>query len=586
MIARTPVKVKPAFVTTSPTWYNAAAMEQEQSTSFSRVLVFGLDGATWDIAKPLMAAGRMPTLARLVAEGTAGPLASTVPPISAAAWVSFLTGQNPGRHGVYQFRKFDLRQYGGYRDDFATSRDYVGRSFLELVGQRGRSVGSVGVPMTYPPFPVNGFLVSGFPRPFGPNAQVFPPEMAAELGRWDDVQDSFNFSLSAQATVETSDFWVTKYSQIAQNALGQARYDLFLVVWNSTDNIPHLFWKYTDPSYPAYDAAGAREFGEVINHQYEVADAEMGRLLAALPDAANTTVLVMSDHGMGPYPHRQVHFNAWLAGQGLLTRKAGASSQPSLVNQTISQLRKRLPTQWRQRLRSRLPADMRADLYARHMNLSQIDWPHTQAYRFKIFPSVEGIVINVRGRQPEGAVDQGAAYEALRDRLVSSLSQLCDPETGAAIVARVSRREDLFEGPYLDDIPDILVELNSAYTGGSQLEGSLVTPMPTDELSAYSASHHPDGLFVFVGPGVQAGQWLEGAQITDLAPTLMHVLDVPVASWMDGRVLQDVFTAAARRPTTYADYDVVRPGDGDVRLTSEEEAAIREQLAGLGYLRE
>ena len=81
-------------------------------------------------------------------------------------------------------------------------------------------------------------------------------------------------------------------------------------------------------------------------------------------------------------------------------------------------------------------------------------------------------------------------------------------------------------------------------------------------------------------------QWLEGAQITDLAPTLMHVLDVPVASWMDGRVLQDVFTAAARRPTTYADYDVVRPGDGDVRLTSEEEAAIREQLAGLGYLRE
>ena len=115
-----------------------------------------------------------------------------------------------------------------------------------------------------------------------------------------------------------------------------------------------------------------------------------------------------------------------------------------------------------------------------------------------------------------GAVDQGAAYEALRDRLVSSLSQLCDPETGAAIVARVSRREDLFEGPYLDDIPDILVELNSAYTGGSQLEGSLVTPMPMDELSAYSASHHPDGLFVFVGPGVQAGQMAGGR--TDHGP--------------------------------------------------------------------
>ena len=328
--------------TTCLAWYNAAAMQQEQPTSPSRVLVIGLDGATWSIAEPLIAAGRMPTLARLVAEGTAGSLASTVPPISAAAWVSFLTGQNPGRHGVYQFRKLDMRQYGGYRDEFATSHDYAGRSFLELVGQRGRSVGSIGVPMTYPPFPVNGFLVSGFPRPFGPQAHVYPPEMAAELGRWDAVQDSFNFSLSAQATVETSDYWVRKYTDIAQKALGQDRYDLFLVVWNSTDNIPHLFWKYTDPSYPAYDAAGAREFGEVINHQYEVADGEMGRLLAALPDAANTTVLVMSDHGMGAYPHRQVNFNAWLAGQGLLTCKAGAGSQPSLANRTISQLRKRL----------------------------------------------------------------------------------------------------------------------------------------------------------------------------------------------------------------------------------------------------
>jgi predicted AlkP superfamily phosphohydrolase/phosphomutase len=561
-------------------------MELEQGTSNSRVVVIGLDGATWDIARPLMAAGRMPTLARLVAAGTAGPLASTVPPISAAAWVSFLTGQNPGRHGVYQFRKFDLRQYGGYRDDFATSRDYAGRSFLELVGQRGRTVGSVGVPMTYPPFPVNGFLVSGFPRPFGPKAQVYPPALAAELGRWDEVQDSFNFSLSAQATVETSDYWVKKYSQIAQDALRQARYDLFLIVWNSTDNIPHLFWKYTDPAFPAYDAAGARQFGQVINHQYEIADAEMGRLLAALPDAANTTVLVMSDHGMGPHPHRQVQLNAWLAGLGLLTCKAGVSSQPSLANRTVSQLRKRLPTQWRERLRARLPADVRADLYARHMNLSQIDWPATQAYRFKIFPSVEGIVVNVRGRQPEGAVDPGDAYEQVRDRLLAELGQLRDPETGDAIVVRASRREDLFEGPFLDDIPDILVELTDAYTGGSQLEGPLVTPMPLGELSKYSASHHPDGLFVFAGPGVRPGHWLEGAQITDLAPTLMHVLGVPVASWMDGRVLHEVFDAAARRPVSYAEYDVIRPQGDDVALTSEEEAAIREQLAGLGYLRE
>jgi predicted AlkP superfamily phosphohydrolase/phosphomutase len=560
-------------------------MQDSNTPSSPRVVVFGLDGATWEIAQPLIEAGRMPNLARLVAQGTAGSLASTVPPISAAAWTTFLTGQNPGRHGVYQFRKMDMRQYGGYRDEFATSQDYVGRSFLELAGQRGRRVAAIGVPMTYPPFPVNGFLVSGFPRPFGPRAHAYPPAKAEALGRWNEVQDSFNFSLSAAKTVETSDYWVRKYTDIALQALAEERYDLFLVVWNSTDNIPHLFWKYTDPSFPAYDASGAAQFGQVINHQYEVADAEIGRLLAAQPDLENTTVLVMSDHGMGPYPHRQVHVGAWLAQRGFLTAKQGAPSQPTLFSQAVRQVRRRLPRQWMDRLRSRLPADLRADLYARQMNLDQIDWSATEAYRLKVFPSVEGIVLNVLGRQAQGIVEPGAAYEALRDRLLAELAELRDPENNQPIVARASRREDLFEGPYVDDIPDILLELHPSYTGGSALHGSLVTALPLNELSAYSGSHSPTGLFVFNGPGVRRGHWLEGAHIQDLAPTLMHFLGLPVASWMDGRVL-DVFQPAAARPVAYAEYDVSLPDKSGAGLTVEEEDAIRTQLAGLGYLRD
>jgi predicted AlkP superfamily phosphohydrolase/phosphomutase len=561
-------------------------MQDLNTSSPSPVVVFGLDGATWEIAQPLIEAGRMPNLARLVAQGVAGSLASTVPPISAAAWTTFLTGQNPGRHGVYQFRKMDMRQYGGYRDEFATSQDYVGRSFLELAGQRGRRVAAIGVPMTYPPFPVNGFLVSGFPRPFGPRAHAYPPAKAEALGRWDEVQDSFNFSLSAAKTVETSDYWVRKYTDIALQALAEERFDLFLVVWNSTDNIPHLFWKYTDPRFPAYDAAGAPQFGDVINHQYEVADGEIGRLLAALPDLEQTTILVMSDHGMGPYPHRQVHFGAWLAQGGFLTAKKGAASQPSLVGQAVRQVRRRLSRQWMERLRSRMPADLRADLYARQMNLDQIDWSATEAYRLKVFPSVEGIVLNVRGRQPQGIVESGAAYETLRDRLLSELADLLDPETGQPIVARASRREDLFEGPYVDDIPDILLELHPAYTGGSALQGSLVTALSLDELSAYSGSHSPEGLFVFNGPAVRRGHRLEGAHIQDLAPTLMHIMGLPVASWMDGRVLASVFEPAAARPVAYAEYDLLAPDPSSVGLTVEEEDAIRAQLAGLGYLRD
>ncbi|MEI2689173.1 MAG: alkaline phosphatase family protein [Anaerolineae bacterium] len=561
-------------------------MQDVSTSSPSPVIVFGLDGATWDIARPLLDAGRMPNLARLVAQGASGPLASTVPPISAAAWITFMTGQNPGRHGVYQFRKMDMRQYGGYRDEFATSQDYVGRSFIELAGQRGRRVAAVGVPMTYPPFPVNGFLVSGFPRPFGPQAQVYPPAKAEALGRWDEVQDSFNFSLSAAKTVETSDYWVRRYTDISLAALAEERFDLFLVVWNSTDNIPHLFWKYTDPAFPAYDATGAAQFGEVINHQYEVADAEIGRLLAALPDLDQATVLVMSDHGMGPHPHRCVNFGAWLAGQGLLTLRQGAASQPSLLGRTVRQVRRRLPRQWMDRLRDRLPAGLRADLYARQMNLDQIDWAGTAAYRLKVFPSVEGIVLNVAGRQPQGIVQPGAPYEAVRDRLLAAAAALVDPQTGRPIVARASRREELFEGPYVEDIPDILLELHPDYTGGSALQGELVTPLPLEELSAYSGSHSPTGLFVLHGPGVRRGHWQEGAHIQDLAPTLMHIMGLPVASWMDGQVLQELFEPSAVRPAAYAEYDVAERDPHSAGLSAADEEAIRAQLAGLGYLRD
>ncbi len=134
----------------------------------------------------------------------------------------------------------------------------------------------------------------------------------------------------------------------------------------------------------------------------------MGRLLAALPDLEHTTILVMSDHGMGPYPHRQVHFNAWLAAAGLVDARSRRGSQPSLVNQTISQVRSRLPRSGGTACALALPADMRADLYARQHEPGPDRLGATQAYRLKIFPSVEGIVINVRGRQPEGAVDPGA----------------------------------------------------------------------------------------------------------------------------------------------------------------------------------
>src|SRR5439155_4115871 len=141
-----------------------------------RALVIGLDAATWDIIDPLLAAGELPNLARLVRNGVRSPLRSTIPPLTFCAWPAIVTGKNPGKIGIFSFYDQDLRQYErGKR--VSTARPLVGQTWFDLVGATGERVVAYGVPMTYPAWPVNGAMVSGFPTPDLTRTFAFPPEL-------------------------------------------------------------------------------------------------------------------------------------------------------------------------------------------------------------------------------------------------------------------------------------------------------------------------------------------------------------------------------------------------------------------------
>jgi len=101
-----------------------------------RLLVIGLDGATFDIIKPLIAQGRQPALSRLVAEGASGPLRSTIPPVSAPAWSTFMTGLNPGKHGIFQWRAYDPTKYTCLDGHLIISSRLAGRTFWDILGSR------------------------------------------------------------------------------------------------------------------------------------------------------------------------------------------------------------------------------------------------------------------------------------------------------------------------------------------------------------------------------------------------------------------------------------------------------------------
>ena len=143
-----------------------------------RVLVIGLDGVTFDLLGPWIEAGELPNLRRLMEQGAWGRLQTTMPPISSSSWSSFLTGVNPGKHGIFDFAR---RVPGTYDQELTNAARRHGRSLWRILSDAGRRVGVVNVPMTFPPEPVNGFLISGMDAPQISNAYSFPAILANDL---------------------------------------------------------------------------------------------------------------------------------------------------------------------------------------------------------------------------------------------------------------------------------------------------------------------------------------------------------------------------------------------------------------------
>jgi predicted AlkP superfamily phosphohydrolase/phosphomutase len=127
-----------------------------------KVIVIGLDGATLDLILPWVQKGLLPNFQRIIKKGIWGHLTSTIPPFTAPAWTSFMTGKNPGKHGIYDFM---VREPGTYTSSSVNASFCDADSLWRIIGSEGKKVGVINVPMTYPPEEVNGFLISGMLTP-------------------------------------------------------------------------------------------------------------------------------------------------------------------------------------------------------------------------------------------------------------------------------------------------------------------------------------------------------------------------------------------------------------------------------------
>ena len=208
----------------------------------ARMLVVGLDGATWDVADPLIAAGRLPNLARIKREGSYAPLNSTTPPMTLPSWSSMLTGCNPGKHGIFDFVQ---RTGPAWELEFVNASHRRVPTLHRLISDRGGRVASIAVPTTWPPESLNGVVVSGFDSPVSTGIDgtfCHPPQLFAELEsrfgglKFADFQESSigeGWHAQAKAALLSE---VERKERIGCWLLSQERWDCFMLLFGESDS--------------------------------------------------------------------------------------------------------------------------------------------------------------------------------------------------------------------------------------------------------------------------------------------------------------------------------------------------------------
>ena len=555
----------------------------------AKVLVIGLDGATLDLILPWVAEGRLPALGRLMGTGAWCELKSQLPPSSVPNWPSFATGKNPGKHGViwWTHAAGDVS-----RPSIVDRRAIKGLTLWDIAGHRGKRVAVINVPVTYPPQPVNGVMVTGLLTPASAHNLTYPADLKAELdaqvGGYRVTHSAIHRRGAEEEFLQDVLDVLNRRLQASLHVMRTYPWDLFILVLNSTDTVIHKFWKDMDSQHPLHDPEEGKRFGDAILRVYQAADEAVESLTREA--GSQTHTIVMSDHGAGGF-YEAFFPNNWLMDQGLLKVRRQAASQLRYwlfrlgltINNTYPLANAFVGRFGGQRLKARLSPQRKGGGILARLFLSErdIDWSRTKAHASGAFGQIR---INLRGRDAAGTVSPGLEYEALRDDIIARLEGVSVPSTGLPYLAVGYRKEELFHGPELEGLPDIIcLPRDGRYV---DMGLGFVSNKWFDKVSIVSGTHRPEGILFLRGPDVQAGVELQGASILDLAPTILYLLGLPVPDDMDGRVLVEALRKQRLRaqPIESLPAEDVTTKEPDRDLTEQEEEEIKDRLRALGYM--
>jgi predicted AlkP superfamily phosphohydrolase/phosphomutase len=541
----------------------------------ARVLIIGLDGATWTNLKPLAERGDMPVLQRLMREGAWGTLDSTIPALTPPAWTSLVTGTNPGKHGIYHFRHTPAGDY--YQRRLNNARDIRSQTLWQRLGAHGKKVGVINVPLSHPVYPVNGFMTSDPFAPEAPQVSVYPPELAAEFhGFIADVTEyptahptSSHYTKQILEFIDHNEKILLLQAETELRLMKSQPWDFFMVAWMLNDRFHHFCWRFCDPgSESSLKTPEEKQIAARCLATLRQLDTQLGRLCEAAGD--NCAVVLASDHGGGPSIPAFFHTNRWLIQRGYLRLLPIWNWRRAAIGY--------LPRSWKAKLG--VPIDSKHGL---------VDWSRTRVWADPLESRALAININRIGRFPEGIVPD-AECEVLLKEVVKELSDLRTPH-GAKVFAEIHPGTEIFRGSRNATVPDLVGVLDKSLDVPASFRrdvrsSKLIVP---NRHALRDGGHEPEGIYLFHGPNIRPAGMLPPQSIVSIAPTVLALYGLPISDDMDTEpivaALTDEFLRAypPRRESKPASADMPTSA-AQPEYSDEDSAKIEERLRKLGYL--
>ena len=532
-----------------------------------KFLVIGIDSGTWECFDPALEQGCMPNLAKLREGGCHGILRSTIPPLTPPAWTTLMTGVGPAKHRILGFQKYDTKT-----NDLTmnTTADIGVETMWSYLSRLGRTVASINMPMTYPPLPVNGVMISGFGNPGMDSKITWPKELQAEIVKaipgydnsvgWNggtDLTDDTAFDQAIECSIACFECEEKLYKLVDK----QTPWEFLLIQIHQMDRYLHFGWGTLNAAYWKEHPERAKKVFAMLGKL----DGFIGTMLASV-DMEKDFVSVVSDHGHGPAFGR-IKPNILLKQWGYLHTKRRWDYIRFRMKKNLKNLFRKKYQGGRRN--QKIDQEIKLDLSRSSAFVVQADQLGT-------------LYVNLKGRQPGGMVSPGREYEELVVTLRQRFQEVRDPETGEKVFARVERPQELYgiSDEAAAKFGDLILLPVSTYWLRGRLHGNDAIDHVKGTLKG---THSYEGMYILHGPSVHRGLRLD-ADITDIVPTMYAVLDVPVPANLDGEVLLPAFTAAPNVVMGDSIMEKAEGGQDGGGLSEEEEEEVRKSLEALGYI--